>query len=433
MAERLEPFQREGAEWLADNRRGLLADVPGMGKTPQAIAAADRVGARRVLVACPALGRSMWRAQFDRWSVWRPEVLVESYDKLATDKKLRKRVREWAPDVAILDESHYLTNRDAKRTKALYGSRCDNAGLAGLADYIWPMSGTPVPAHAGQLFPMLRALFPQTLTDRTETYDGFIERYCVLEHTDYGPRIRGNRNAAELREKLAGVMLRRTAELWSGPPIFWQHPHVIEAADVAGELRALQDSPDFEPVRRVIEAAALDDTRALWGENEEPLVFAAVRRLTAMAKARPVAAIIADELQSGAYEKTLIFGVHRAALAVVAAELQQFGVVEINGSRTDKQRADAVTRFQNDPRTRVAVLQIDAGHHTITLTAATHVQFIEESLTPDKNVQAAKRAHRYGQTRPVFVRPYALAGSIDEAVSQITTRKARDILQLMGN
>jgi SWI/SNF-related matrix-associated actin-dependent regulator 1 of chromatin subfamily A len=429
----LEPFQREGGEWLADVRRGLLADVPGMGKTPQAIFAADIVGARRVLVAAPALGRSMWRSQFDRWSVWRPEVVVESYDKLATDKVLRKRLRTWRPDVTILDESHYLTNPQAKRTKALYGAHCRNTGLAGLSDYIWPMSGTPVPTHAGQLFPMLRALFPEKLTEATSTYDGFIERFCQLEHTDFGVRIRGNRNAPELRALLDSVMLRRTSELWSGPPIFWQDPYTIEAADVSGELAQLVDTPDFDAARRVIEAAALDDTRTLWADGEEPIVFAAVRRLTAIAKARPVAQIIADELESGAYEKTLVFGKHRAALAIVAEQLRTFGVVTIQGGQTDKARAAAEYQFQNDPRTRAAVIQLDAGHHTITLTAATYVNFIEESVTPHINVQAAKRAHRYGQTRPVFVRPFALAGSIDEAVSQITSRRARDILELMGN
>ncbi|MFL9934267.1 DEAD/DEAH box helicase [Paraburkholderia sp. RL18-103-BIB-C] len=430
---KLEPFQRAGGDWLADRARGYLGDAPGLGKTPQAIHAADRVGARRVLVVCPALGRQMWKRQFERWSVWAPEVFVESYDKVARDKPLRKRIRAWAPDVAILDEAHYLINPEAKRTRAVYGAYCKGAGLASIARHVWPMSGTPIPTHAGNAFPVLRAVFPETLTDRTSTYAGFLDRYCEQEHTDYGMRITGNRNAAELRAILESVMLRRTSEVWTGPPIFWQDPYVIEPAAVAHELEALETSPEFEPLRRVIEAAALDSTKTLWADETDSLVWAAVRRLTAMAKAGTVADILADELEAGAYEKVLIFGQHRAALAVVAEKLAPFGVVQIHGGQSDTFRADAQARFQTDPRTRVAVLQIDAGHHTITLTAANHVVFIEQSLTPDINVQAAKRAHRYGQTRPVFVRPFALAGSVDEAVSQIVTRKARDILQLIGD
>ena len=429
---KLEPFQVEGAQWLVDVERGLLADGMGLGKTPQAIHAADMVGARRVLVACPALGRSMWKAQFERWSVWRPEILVESYDRLATNEKLRKQIRKWVPDVAILDESHYLINPTAKRTRALYGAHCHGKGLASLARYVWPMSGTPIPTHAGNVYPMLRAMFPEKLTESTMTYAGFQERYCVLEHTDYGVRVRGNRNAGELREILDGVMLRRTADAWTGPPLFWQEPYLIDGDAIADEVRRLEQHEDFESIRRVVEAAEKDETRGLWNDVE-PIAFAAVRRLTAQAKARPIAEIIAAELDANAYEKIVIFGVHRAALATVAEKLAPFGVAMIHGGQSDKQRERAVEGFQTLPECRVCVVQIDAGHHTITLTAATQVAFIEQSLTPDINVQAAKRAHRYGQTRPVFVRPFALAGSIDEAVTQIVTRKARDILQLIGN
>jgi hypothetical protein len=279
---------------------------------------------------------------------------------------------------------------------------------------------------------MLRSMFPEKLTESTMTYQGFIEHFCSLEHTDYGVRIRGNRNADELRTILESVMLRRTADVWTGPPIFWQDPYLLDGAGIADEVRRLEASDDFAPIRRVIEAAEKDVTRSLWND-EEPIAFAAVRRLTAQAKAGSIAEILAAELGAEAYEKVVVFGVHRAALATVAEKLGPFGVVQIHGGQSDKQRERAVGAFQNDPRTRACVVQIDAGHHTVTLTAATQVVFIEQSLTPDINVQAAKRAHRYGQTRPVFVRPFALAGSIDEAVSQITTRKARDILQLIGN
>lgn len=432
MSHKLEPFQREGAEWLADTGVGLLADGMGLGKTPQAIHAADMVGARRVLVSCPALGRRMWKAQFDKWSAWRPEVFVESYDKIATNPKLRKQIRAWAPDVVIMDESHYLINPSAKRTRALYGAHCRGKGLASLGRYVWPMSGTPVPTHAGNVFPMLRALFPEKLTESTSTYQGFIDRYCAIEHTDYGPRIRGNRNAPELRKILNSVMLRRTAEVWTGPPIHWQDPVLLDGEAIAEEVRRLEAHEDFAPIRRVIEAAAKDETRSLW-RDEESIAWAAVRRLTAQAKAGAIAALLGEELAAGAYEKIVVFGQHRAALAKVALDLAPHGVVTIVGGQTDAQRARAETAFQNDPAVRVCAVQIDAGHHTITLTAANHVAFIEQSLTPDINVQAAKRAHRYGQTRPVFVRPFALAGSIDEDVTQITTRKARDILQLIGN
>ena len=64
----LYPFQRVGATFLAERRVGILADDKGLGKTVQAIVAADRVGARRIITVCPAIARESWARE---WSAWR--------------------------------------------------------------------------------------------------------------------------------------------------------------------------------------------------------------------------------------------------------------------------------------------------------------------------------------------------------------------------
>ena len=103
----LEPYQLEGARFLADRVQAFLADEPGVGKTAQAIRACDIVGARNVLVLVPASVRVNWLREFDKFSPFdragvammdgkaipAPEgVTVCSYDMLAN-----KRIGRYTP------------------------------------------------------------------------------------------------------------------------------------------------------------------------------------------------------------------------------------------------------------------------------------------------------------------------------------------------
>jgi hypothetical protein len=75
--------------------------------------------------------------------------------------------------------------------------------------------------------------------------------------------------------------------------------------------------------------------------------------------------------------------------------------------------------------------QITAAATAITVTAASHVVFAEASWVPADDLQAAKRVRRIGQTRPVLVRFVSLAGSLDEATTDVLRRKARLLAQVM--
>ena len=165
MSFELRPYQVAGADWLVARKHALLADEPGVGKTAQAIAACDGVGAENVLVLCPASAKHQWRQRFDIVSVFgrqsqvlpncqaRPlprGVVIASYD-LAIRKPLAGRLlsREW--DVVIADESHYCASRKAKRSRYLW------AGLTSKAARVWCLTGTPAPNHVGETWAMLNA------------------------------------------------------------------------------------------------------------------------------------------------------------------------------------------------------------------------------------------------------------------------------------
>ena len=71
---KLYDYQEIGADTLAANPRFYLADIMGLGKTAQAISAARDVGARSVLVVCPASAVPNWHRQWRAWNPLRQET-----------------------------------------------------------------------------------------------------------------------------------------------------------------------------------------------------------------------------------------------------------------------------------------------------------------------------------------------------------------------
>lgn len=417
----LYPFQRAGADWLKANRRGILGDGMGLGKTVQAAVAVGELGAPDVRIYCPAVARGVWRREL---ALWAPnvEARIWSYDGLKWDPT----ATEGSPDVLILDEGQYLKSREAGRTKRAYG-RLMKDGPAQRAGYVWPLSGTIVPNHAGELWTHFKALFGETMS-----YHEWLKRYCNFYPTKYGPRVTGNRKAMlpELREKLGRVMLRRKAEdvLPELPPIVWGEmlldPDMLEGA------RLLLD---FEA--DVMAQSELAKIYARTGDMDLAIAEASpqisvLRRETGRMKASVVAKAVAAELADGAMDKVVLFAVHHDVLDTMAGMLADFGVVQLDGRTSDKQRNKNVHAFQTDPTKRVFVGQVQACGTAITLHAANQEVFVEQSWVSGENAQAAMRCLRIGQTRPVFVRTASVAGTLDESIDRVLARKAQMISEL---
>lgn len=421
------PYQIEGAKFLAANKYAFLADGMGLGKTVQAIEACNLIGATRVVVISPAVARINWQREFELWST-NPDVkaLVFSYDKVAVSKSVQDQIKAFAPQVMILDEAHYLKTRTTKRTKAIYGPHCQGKGVAESAERVWLLSGTPCPNNAGELWPHFRALWPKmiTLGDKPLNYMEFIQRYCVLAESLYGVKIVANKNAPELKEKLRMVMKRRRAEdvLKDLPPISW-HMVPVEPDSVMDDITELEQDVAVEALKEALTADGVIEGASV--------ALASLRRATGLAKARLASRMIAEELKDNAYEKVVVFVQHLDVGKTLIEELAEFGVVSITGQTTEGKRQNAIDSFQKDKNVRVFVGQLQACATAITLHAANQVVFVEQSWTPSDNAQAAKRCHRIGQNRPVFVRMLGLAKSIDEAVAKVLARKSQSISELL--
>jgi SWI/SNF-related matrix-associated actin-dependent regulator 1 of chromatin subfamily A len=229
------------------------------------------------------------------------------------------------------------------------------------------------------------------------------------------------RNAAELRELLHEIMLRRDwdslevrAEMEQMPPLVWRE-EMVDGESIPRTQEALQAEEEIVQAIR---------------EGREPVgaVVAQLRRWVGLAKAPAVIEALRDELANEPGKKIVVFGFHRDVLGGLRAALEPFGVSYIDGSTAPGEREAAVERFQTEPDVRVFLGQIVACMESLTLTAAAEVNIIEPLWSPEANVQAASRIRRHGQqSRTLLVRLWSLAGSFDEVVTAILARKAEAI------
>ena len=436
----LHPYQVVGVDFLAARERAFLADDMGLGKTLQAIRAADKIKAQRVLHVVPAVARVSVGREWQRWQglrravhivtdgkteiPWNAEVVVVNYDLL---KKRREDLFATGRyDVLILDEVQALKSSNSQRTKAVIGNKID-IGLVENADRVWVMTGTPVPNHYGELFVLAKHLVPDVASGLgIKNYWSWLGRFCVTRETDYGLQVIGNKNSTELAAALKPHMLRRRkAQVLADLPKLTIGEHVVEPdPDLLKQAKA-RNRDELAQMKALL-------NECIGGESlmEDALHLASIRRLIGTLKATGVAALARDILEN-TDEKVIVFSIHRDVMARIESELESWGVVTIHGGTTPANRTAALDSFTAPGSSvRVANLQIQACNSALNLQAASRVIFAEASWTPSDNDQAIARAHRMGQPRPVLATFVSLAGSIDEAVTGVLLRKMADIKKL---
>lgn len=452
----LYPFQIRGAEFLAAHHQGFNADDMGLGKSGQGVCASDAVGAKSILVLCPASVRANWEREFERFSpmdrpvgliytakdpIVHPGVTVCSYD-LAIPLYRELMKREW--DVLILDEAHFLKERTARRTKAVYGHGKKLAGIASKARYVWRLSGTPAPNWADELWTHLHSA---GLTE--DSYWDFTFRYCKGFDSNYGYRITGHKNVEELKALLAKFMIRRTKEevMPELPPLVWEEV-TIEPSAVDLEMFFYEHirigGPDpflnelkvaDQTLRQAL--AAVKHTRRPDQDRMDILQGleasqSALRQYVGLAKLPGIIRLVQEELESGALNKIVLFAHHQKVIESARQLLHKFKPVTLYGATPPQTRQKNIEKFMNNPKCRVFIGNIRAAGVGIDgLQKVCHeVGFMEQDWTPGSNAQAAMRVHRNLQTEPVRVRVFSLHRSSDEIVQETLIRKARELCKI---
>jgi SNF2 family DNA or RNA helicase len=325
------------------------------------------------------------------------DVTITSYALLRLDEELL-RATTW--DTLVLDEAQTIKNPESQVAQAAYRLN---------AAWRVTMSGTPVENRLDELWSQMHVLNRGLLGGRRD----FQERYAK-------PVAEGVAGAAaRLRERIRPYVLRRLKQ------------------DVAPELPPRTDATLYcelsEPERRVydaVRAATLDEVVAKLSAGGG--VLAALEALLRLRQASCHSALVPgqtadtsakverlrESLETVCAEghKALVFSQWTSFLDLIEPHLRAAGIdfTRLDGSTED--RAGVVAQFQDPAGPPVLLISLKAGGTGLNLTAADHVFLMDPWWNPAVEDQAADRAHRIGQERPVLVYRLVAEETVEERI-----------------
>jgi SNF2 family DNA or RNA helicase len=121
--------------------------------------------------------------------------------------------------------------------------------------------------------------------------------------------------------------------------------------------------------------------------------------------------------------KALVFSQWTSLLDRIEPQLERAGLdyLRLDGSTTD--RGAVVAAFQSDDGPPVMIVSLRAGGTGLNLTAADHVFLVDPWWNPAVEDQAADRAHRIGQDKPVMVYRLVADDTVEERILLLQQQK----------
>ncbi len=409
----LRHYQQEGVDWLAFHREAglgaLLADDMGLGKTLQALAAMRG----KTLVVAPTSVLPNWAREAARF---RPGLTVHAYH--GADRKLDAAadvtLTTWAIlrldqealaattwDTLVLDEAQTIKNPDSQVARAAYRLS---------AKFRMALTGTPVENRLDDLWSTMHVLQPGYLGDRA-TFQSEVAK----------PIMEGDaRTAAELRRRLRPFILRRLKR--DVAPELPPRTELVARCELSPEERTLYDAMKVSAQREVQEllsrgGGVIAALEALLRVRQAACHRGLVPGQEGVASSAKIDLLL-ERLEPLVAEghKVLVFSQWTSFLDLVEPHLQSagWGFLRLDGSTRD--RGAVVDAFQADAGPPILLLSLKAGGVGLNLTAADHVVLLDPWWNPAVEDQAADRAHRIGQDKPVFVHRLVAADTVEERI-----------------
>ncbi len=478
-------FQVKGFNCLLERDFLILADDAGLGKTWQVATAMEarkkRGDLKRGIVVCKASLLFNWRDEIhmhtheravivagtprQRYQIYAELMnrtdwtfLIISYETFRMDaSNLQVLDNKTQLDFCILDEAHKIKNPMAQLGLSIH--------LIPSFRFRYVLTATPLPNNPLESFNYLKF-------GRSMDLDWFNFQNEYAIYSGYGGKdIVGYKNIIKLKSLIQGNMLRRRKKdkLKDLPDVAFKTVPVIMTPLQAKMYKAVKEE--------IMEELTSTDLRKLPNALSKLLRLQQVTDSLDLIGAEPSSKNSAkldtiddmlEELIGEGNEKVIIFSRFRTMVELMEERLSKYkpavihGDIDSNGktekaalrklmkehdidNMTEQQINDLLTlymsserqkevyRFQKDPDCKVFIGCAPACREGLTLTAATHVIFIDCEWSPAYVEQAFSRAHRIGQKNAVLVYYLVCEGTIDERVQEILKSKEYMAQEMLDN
>jgi superfamily II DNA or RNA helicase len=431
------------------HRTFLLADEPGLGKTAQALLAAQAANAYPLLVVVPNVVKTNWAREAGLWTPKRPATVIHGdgdtidgfADIVIVNYEVLDRHVGWLGDLGfrgmVVDEAHFIKNKTSQRSQhVLEISERIRSRIA--RPLLMALTGTPLINDIEDF----RAIwqFLGWIDDKKP----LAELMDSLEETGLEPGDPGFYPAARRCVIDLGIVRRRKVEVAADLPARRVADLPVELDDEVGRSireaerdlarrlvsryeNALErrtsgvvvEGIDHELVRRVATWEREDTNTTKTDEN----VFSMMRRI-GQAKAGLAADYAAQLARS--VGKVVFFAKHVDVMDVAEETFAKRGIrfSSIRGDQTPTSRQKNIDAFMNDPDVSIAVCSLTAAGVGLNLQVASNIVLAELSWTDAEQTQAIDRIHRIGQGDPVTAWRIIAAQTIDTRIAELIDSKA---------
>ncbi|KAI7852156.1 P-loop containing nucleoside triphosphate hydrolase protein [Circinella umbellata] len=461
----LKPFQREGVKKGIRNRgRILLGDEMGLGKTLESIAISYAyLDEWPVLVICPSSIRRMWENELLRWTDLQEDeigVITQGVEMTYLPKrsngkkssttlnyednvKLKNNtIKFWITSydlatkyidniidadfkIIIADESHFIKNQSAKRTRVLIPvlQKAKRAIL---------LTGTPVLSRPLEVFSQVSALCPDIFKSREE----FGERYCggAAGTDNWGREYMGVHRLEELYFLLTKTVLVRRLkdEVGDQLPLKTRQVILLDVASLEKKRNkmAATTEPQPETQQSQEKLPTTTDQKDIIGNTDSRNDMLQWYSDSAKEKVPLVREYLDHLFESDSKSKVIIFAYHHVMLNAIEQCVlkKKIPYIRIDGTTNHSKRQALCDEYQSpNSKIKVAILSI-AVAFGLTLSAADLVLFAELYWHPAHLLQAEDRAHRIGRVNPVNVIYILAMDTIDGVLWPILKQK----LEIVG-
>ncbi|MEC8677896.1 MAG: DEAD/DEAH box helicase, partial [Candidatus Margulisiibacteriota bacterium] len=333
------------------------------------------------------------------------DIILASYTSIRLDVNKLKDINF---GFMVLDEAQYVKNNTTNTFKAIKKVNTQKRLL---------LTGTPLENNISDLWSLMDIA--------NNNYFGPIKSFDEFySDTNHQPILKAAIQPFMLRRRKKEVLTDLPSitiqELWASPTPEEINAYTTFAKQEWNEVEKIVKSKGIEKSK--IHIFALMTKLRQWCANP--------RLINPDADHGPKWTVFSERLEEAleSGHKVVVFSQFINMIETMEAELKEKNISFVSLTGQTKNRAEVVTKFNEDESVRVGIFSLKAGGVGINLTSADYVFMYDPWWNPAVEQQAIDRVHRIGQDQPVMVFKCLVASTIEERMVIYQNQK-KDLIE----